>query len=221
MAEIPKLRVFPHGLDDRRMQRDQPRLVELGLADHDCALAPIDISPAQLQRLRDTQARAANQAEQRRVSPGSQAGGRRKSPGCGQQGQQFGLRVDVWGGSAVGGAQETLGWDLGRGVKDRSVAREATDHLESPGLVQRCGLDWEPSPAHGQLGRQRTTMARAIGIAGELQEHLPLGAELIAEPTTVIEILLDEAYHRSRFAHGWASGQDKATAARVGRSTLV
>ena len=99
-------------------------------------------------------------------------------------------------------AEEALGWDLVRRVEDRAVAGEAADRLEPLGLVQRRGLGREPSPAHGQLGRQRTGMARAIGVAGELQEELSLALELETEPPPVVEILLDVVDHASRFAHG-------------------
>jgi hypothetical protein len=38
-------------------------------------------------------------------------------------------------------------------------------------------------------------MARTIGVVGELQEHLTHDAKLVAKPTPVIEILLDEVDH--------------------------
>jgi hypothetical protein len=64
-------------------------------------------------------------------------------------------------------------------------------------------------------------MADAIGVAGELQEHLARDAELEAEPPPVVEILLGELDHRGRFAHGCPSGQGSETEAKAGRSTLV
>lgn len=64
-------------------------------------------------------------------------------------------------------------------------------------------------------------MAHAIGVAGKLKEHLAHDVELEAKPSPVVKILLDEADHQSRFAHGCPSGQGKATVARVGRSTLA
>ena len=64
-------------------------------------------------------------------------------------------------------------------------------------------------------------MADAVGVTGELQEHLALGAELEAQPPPIVEILLGEPDHRDRFAHGCPSGQGSATEAKAGRSTLV
>ncbi len=140
MAPVPVPPVLTQGLDDGGVQRDQSRLVELGLADRESPLARVDVPQAQLQSLRDPQAGADEQADQRRVGPGPQAVGRRESPGRGQQRGQLGLRVDVGDGSTVGGAQEPLGWNLGRGVEDRAVAGEAADHLETlgpPGRLHR------------------------------------------------------------------------------------
>jgi hypothetical protein len=124
--------------DGRRMQRNEPRLGELGLADREHAAHEVQVSTAEPQRLGQAQPGRGNEAEERPVGRGPQRAGRRQAPRRFEQVRELSVGVDVRGEPAVRRAERAALRDRRAGYRAGEVACERADYIQPPGPGERC-----------------------------------------------------------------------------------
>ena len=105
--------VVAERFDSAGVQRDQPRLVELGVPDCQDASVQVGVTVLECKSFVNPQSRAGQQPDQGGISPGAQAVGRLERPSRVDQGGDVGLGVDECRPTSVGRPEQPSRRDFG------------------------------------------------------------------------------------------------------------
>jgi hypothetical protein len=199
------------------VQRDQPGLAELGLADVQHALGPVDVVAIQLDRFADAQSCRGQQPDQRVIGHRPQRlGDRLGRRGHDRRDVGVGVEEDLAPAPAIG--HQAQRGHLGGRVDAAHIAGEPADGGDPPGADRRDHLGLAGLHPVQRGGDGHSLFAAVVHEGREVRQQIRCLGHLVPQRTAKPQVVIDRL---AKFGHAAPPGQGCATARSAVKSTFA